>query len=58
MANKELLDYIKNAKNNGQMDEQIKSDLLTAGWQDTDINEGLISTKTPSKNFNVNRLII
>lgn len=58
MANKELLDYIKNAKNNGQADEQIRADLLNAGWRDTDINEGLSFIKTPSKNFNISRLII
>lgn len=40
MPNQELVDFIKKSKSTGQTDEQIKSTLLTNGWQETDINDG------------------
>lgn len=45
MTNQELIDFIKRSKVTGQTDEQIKSSLLTVGWQDADINEILNKPK-------------
>lgn len=39
MANPQISDYIKQARENGMTDEQIKESLKTSGWSETDINE-------------------
>ncbi len=39
MPNQQLTDYIKNSKVAGQTDEQIKSALISSGWQEMDIND-------------------
>jgi hypothetical protein len=39
MINQQLLDYIKQQLQNGVSKEQIKSNLLSNGWQESDINE-------------------
>jgi len=36
--NQELQEYIKKSKEAGKSDEEIKRDLLVAGWKETDIN--------------------
>ncbi|MBU3922992.1 DUF805 domain-containing protein, partial [Patescibacteria group bacterium] len=37
--NQELENYIKESKNSGFTDEQIKQELKKAGWQENDINQ-------------------
>lgn len=44
--NQELQDYIKKAKENGLGDEQIKQELLKAGWQEQDINLALSESRS------------
>ena len=39
MINQQLLDYVKQQLQNGVSKEQIKSNLLSNGWQESDINE-------------------
>ena len=41
MLDKNMLDYIKMSRAKGQTDEQIKSTLLSGGWQLADIEEAL-----------------
>ena len=41
MSNDDLINFIKQSKSSGQTDEQIKSSLRSAGWQEGDIEEGL-----------------
>ncbi len=43
MSIQELLDFIKKSKEAGQGDEEIKSALKSAGWQEGDIEEGFKS---------------
>jgi hypothetical protein len=42
--NQELIDFIQKSKSNGLTDEQIKSSLKQAGWQENDIEEGFNSS--------------
>ncbi len=46
MADQQIVDYIKKAKQAGQSDEQTKSLLLKNGWSETEINSAFI-TITP-----------
>jgi len=39
MPNQQLIDYIKKSKAASQTDEQIKSALISSGWQEMDIND-------------------
>lgn len=41
MPNQDLINYINQARAEGVSDQQIKEDLLKAGWVLTDINEVL-----------------
>jgi len=41
MINNDLINYIKNQKQAGLNNEQIKEDLLKSGWQEANINDGL-----------------
>lgn len=43
MTNQQLLDYIKQQLQQGVSREQIKSSLLTNGWQENDINEAFLT---------------
>lgn len=47
MTNQQLLDYIKQQLQQGVNREQIKSSLMTNGWQEQDIEEGFNSVNTP-----------
>ncbi len=47
MANQQLLDYIRQQLQQGVSQEQIKSSLMTKGWQETDINEAFTSINSP-----------
>lgn len=51
MPNDELINFIKQSREAGQTDEQIKSALQSAGWQEGDIEEGfkyIISSNPPA----------
>lgn len=41
MASQELVNYIKQRINLGNTKEDIKKDLIKAGWQESDVEEGL-----------------
>ncbi len=41
MANQQLSDYVRQQLQQGKNKEEIKSELLEAGWQETDINQTL-----------------
>ena len=41
MVNQQLFDYIKQQLQQGKSKEEIKSELLVAGWQESDINQAL-----------------
>lgn len=47
MANPQLLDYIKQQLQQGISKEQIKSSLITNGWQAQDIEEGFNALNSP-----------
>lgn len=44
MANQKILEYIQQAKAEGQSEEKIKSAILDAGWQEKDVNEAFQET--------------
>jgi len=46
MANQQLLDYIKQASQQGANQEQIKTALVSAGWQMADVDAALATTAT------------
>lgn len=43
MLNQQLIDYINQAKSQGQTKDQIKQALLTVGWQEKDIEEAFLN---------------
>ncbi|PIQ75471.1 MAG: hypothetical protein CO001_00865 [Candidatus Portnoybacteria bacterium CG_4_8_14_3_um_filter_40_10] len=45
MPTNELLNFIKQSQSAGQTDEKIKAALRSAGWQESDIEEGFKSLK-------------
>lgn len=45
MPNDKLLNFVKQSQSAGQTDEQIKAALRSAGWQESDIEEGFKSLK-------------
>lgn len=51
MTNQKLLDYIKNQKEQGKTKEEIKNELLGAGWQELIIDQtlGTSGSSTPPK---------
>ncbi|MFA6354575.1 MAG: hypothetical protein WCX12_02750 [Candidatus Paceibacterota bacterium] len=49
MASKELIDYIKQTLSQGFPEEQIRKELLGAGWLLGDINEAFGSVKSPTQ---------
>lgn len=49
MASKELIDYIKQTLGQGFPEEQIRKELLGAGWLLGDINEAFGSVKSPAQ---------
>ena len=52
MINQELFNYVKQQLEQGENKEKIKSNLLGAGWQETEINEALnIPNSIKSPNF-------
>lgn len=61
--NQQLLDYIKQAQENGTTDEQIKESLKGSGWSESDISEafkGLAEILSPAgkaASFGVSNLI-
>jgi|GEM_PF-5082803 len=53
MVNQQLLDYIKKQLQQGISREQIKSSLMTNGWQEEDIKEGFnaLNSSVPTEQF-------
>jgi len=57
MINQELLNFIKLSREAGQTEEQIRADLMTAGWQTTDVEDGFkatvmpVQSKPPAKSY-------
>lgn len=47
MVNQQLLDYIKQQSQQGISQEQIKSSLMSSGWQEKDIEEGFAFIQNP-----------
>lgn len=47
MPNDQIINFIKQSKSAGQTDEQVKSALKSAGWQEADINDGFKSVESP-----------
>jgi type II secretory pathway pseudopilin PulG len=48
MENQQLIDYVRKSRSIGKTDEQIKADLLAAGWAEKDIQEGLVPNINPN----------
>lgn len=48
MPNQELIDYIKQSKQKGFSDEEIRKTLLDAGWEEEDIEKGLKGISEPT----------
>lgn len=51
MLNQQLLDYIKQSLATGVNREEIKSSLLSVGWQEADIDEAIKSFNTGHEGF-------
>lgn len=49
MLNDRLLNYINQARKSGKTDDQIRQELLDAGWQSLNINEQLQPVKVSNK---------
>jgi len=61
MINQQLLDYIKQSLDGGETKENIKNKLLSAGWQDNDIEEAfnfLVPSVKPIKSSKKNLLVL
>jgi hypothetical protein len=48
MPNQQLIDYIKQETEKGQLKDQIKQGLLAAGWPEADINEAFVAVESPN----------
>ena len=51
MANEQLLNYIKQARQSGKNNEQIRQELMNTGWQGNDIDEALKVNPPIGKSF-------
>jgi len=51
MANEQLLNYIKQARQSGKNNEQIRQELINTGWRGNDIDEALKVNHPISKSF-------
>ena len=57
MINEQLLSYVKQARQGGKSDNQIRQELLSSGWQGNDIEETL-KIKLPIKSLKYSVLIL
>ena len=51
MANEQLLNYIKQARQSGKNNEQIRQELINTGWKGNDVDEALKVNPPISKSF-------
>lgn len=44
MGNQQIVDYVKQARNTGLNDQEIRQHLINVGWQEADIDQGFLVT--------------